>query len=154
MNFHDREVQQFLAGSIIARIATISPRGTPQIMPLYFVCYDGKLYMNNAETSPTVRNIQARPPVVLLFEADRGRARSRYLRIAGVASFRQDSAIMRAVSLRAALKYQFSIPGLVSTLRNARKLRVMTRYRGERSSGMIEVLPQTVEFLPLRQPAA
>ena len=66
MNFNDAEVQRFLAASMIVRIATISERGTPQIMPLFFVCLDGKLYMNNATTSPTVRNINVRPRVVLL----------------------------------------------------------------------------------------
>ena len=149
MNFDDAEVQQFLASSMIARVATISARGTPQLMPLYFVRLDGKLYMNNATTSPTVRNIAANPRVVLLFEADRGRRRDRCLRIRGAATFRQDAAIMRRVSLRAALKYQFSLPALLSTLRNARKLSVMKRYRAERSSGMIEVVPESAEFLPM-----
>ena len=149
MNFDDAEVQRFLAGSMIARIATISARGTPQIMPLYFVCLDGKLYLNNATTSPTVRNIRVRPNVVLLFEADRGRRRDRCLRIAGEASFREDASLARRVSLRAARKYYLSLPGLISTLRNIRKLPAMRRYRAERASGMIEVVPRTVEFLPL-----
>lgn len=143
----DAEVQQFLAGSMIARVATISPRGTPQIMPLYFVCFDGKLYMNNAPTSPTVRNILARPEVVLLFDADRGPRPDRCLRIVGVATFREDAAIVRGVSLRAARKYYLSVSAVLSTLRNARKLPTMRRYRAERTSGMIEVVPETAEFL-------
>jgi general stress protein 26 len=149
MNFDDAEVQQFLAGSMIARIATISARGTPQIMPLYFVCQDGKLYLNNATTSPTVRNIQVRPRVVLLFEGDRGRRRDRCLRITGVATFREDAAVMRSVSMRAARKYYLSVPAFISNLRHARTLRAMRRYRAERTSGMIEVVPETAEFLPL-----
>jgi nitroimidazol reductase NimA-like FMN-containing flavoprotein (pyridoxamine 5'-phosphate oxidase superfamily) len=149
MKFDDTEVQQFLADSMVARVATISARRTPQLMPLYFVRLDDKLYMNNATTSPTVRNIAANPRVVLLFEADRGRRRDRCLRITGVATFRQDKAIARRVSLRAALKYQFSPAALLSTLRNARKLLAMKRYRAERSSGMIEVAPESAEFLPM-----
>lgn len=149
MKFDDAEVQQFLAGSMIARIATISGRGTPQIMPLYFVCLHGKLYLNNAKTSPTVRNIQVRPSVVLLFEADRGRRHDRCLRIRGVARFREDATLMRSVSLRAARKYYLSLSALLSTLRNARKLVAMRRYRAERASGMIEVVPETAEFLPI-----
>jgi nitroimidazol reductase NimA-like FMN-containing flavoprotein (pyridoxamine 5'-phosphate oxidase superfamily) len=149
MKFDDTEVRQFLDGSMIARVATISARGTPQLMPLYFVRLDDKLYMNNAPTSPTVRNIAANPRVVLLFEADCGRRRNRCLRITGVATFREDASIMRRVSVRAALKYQFSLPALFSTLRNGRKLLTMKRYRSERSSGMIEVAPESAEFLPM-----
>ncbi len=149
MKFDDPDIQQFLARSMIARVATISARGTPQLMPLYFVCLDGKLYMNNAKTSPTVRNITANPRVMLLFEEERGRRHDRCLRITGAASFRQDASIMRRVSIRAALKYQFSPAALLSTLRNARKLAAMRRYRAERSSGMIEVIPEAAEFLPL-----
>ena len=149
MNFDYAEVQQFLAGSMIARVATISARGTPQLMPLYFVCRDGKLYLNNAKTSPTVRNIQACPRVVLLFEGDRGRHHDRCLRITGVARFREDAALTRSVALHAARKYYLSIPALLSTLRNARRLAAMRRYRAERASGMIEVVPETAEFLPV-----
>jgi general stress protein 26 len=147
MKFTDTEVQRFLADSMIARVATISVRGTPQIMPLYFVCLDGKLYMNNAGTSPTVHNILARPRVVLILEADRGRPRDRCLRITGIATFRDDTTIMRGVSLRAARKYYLSVPAMLSTLRNVRKLATMRRYRAERVSGMIEVVPETAEFL-------
>ena len=125
MNVDDAEVRRFLDGSMIARLATISARGTPQIMPLYFVCLDGKLYLNNATTSPTVRNIGVRPGVVLLFEADRGRCHDCCLRVTGEASFREDAALMRRVSLCAARKYYFCLPALLSTLRNARKVAVM-----------------------------
>lgn len=149
MKYDDPDIQAFLADSMIARVATISARGTPQLMPLYFVRLGGKLYMNNATTSPTVRNIMANPRVVLLFEAERGRRHDRCLRVTGAASFRQDASIMRRASIRAALKYQFSPAALISTLRNARKLAAMRRYRAERSSGMIEVTPESAEFLPL-----
>lgn len=147
MTFDDAEVGRFLARSMIARIATVSARGTPQIMPLYFVVLDGKLYMNNATTSPTVRNIQARPHVVLLFEGDRAQIRDHCLRITGTAAFREDPTIMRGVSLRAVWKYNLTLPALLSTLRNARKLPTMRRYRRERASGMIEVTPESAEFL-------
>lgn len=149
MKFDDPDVRRFLADSMIARVATISARGTPQLMPLYFVCLDGKLYMNNATTSPTVRNIIANPRVVLLFEAEGGRRHDRCLRVTGAASFRQDASIMRRVSIRAALKYQLSPAALISTVRNVRKLAAMRRYRAERSSGMIEVIPEAAKFLPL-----
>lgn len=33
-------------------------------MPLYFVTLDGRIYLNNAATSPTVRNIAAHPNVL------------------------------------------------------------------------------------------
>ena len=67
------EVVAFIDRAMVARIATRSARGTPQIMPLWFVRAKGKLLMTNNETSPTVRNIAADPRVVVVVEADRGK---------------------------------------------------------------------------------
>ena len=64
----DRRVREALRRAMIGRIATVTPGGWPLIMPLYFVVLDGRIYMNNAATSPTVKNIErhGRALVVLL----------------------------------------------------------------------------------------
>jgi general stress protein 26 len=151
MKFDEPAVRQFLARSMIARIATVSARGTPQIMPLWFAEIDGRLYMTNARTSPTVRNIAVRSNVVVIFESDRGSSHDRYLRLTGPAQFRQDPAIVQRVALRTTRKHYLSLPAILSTVWHIRRLPSLRRYYAERmsGSGVIEVEPHTLEFPPM-----
>jgi general stress protein 26 len=130
MNYADPQVQSFLARSMIARIATISAKGTPQLMPLWFAARDGRIYMNNAATSPTVRNIAIHPDVVLLFDADRGSRRNMCLRVRGRAQFVEGDELLRKMWLRMAAKHDLSPnghcrrrPARLSALRDAPLLR-------------------------------
>ena len=150
MDYADRQVQAFLARSMIARIATVSAKGTPQLMPLWFVARDGRIYMNNAATSPTVRNIAGSPDVVLLFDADRGSQRGTCLRVRGRARFVEGDALLRKMWLRVAAKHYLSLKGVLGVIRHVSRLSAMRRYYAERrsSSGVIEVTPLDAEFIP------
>jgi nitroimidazol reductase NimA-like FMN-containing flavoprotein (pyridoxamine 5'-phosphate oxidase superfamily) len=143
------EVVAFIGRAMVARIATRSARGTPQIMPLWFVRAGGKLLMTNNETSPTVRNIAADPRVVVMLDADRHND-GRCLRIVGTARFRSErSALMRTV-LRDLLKYHLAPAALWSAVRHPRQVPSMLRYYIERrDGGVIEVSPSDAEFLAL-----
>ncbi len=143
------EVRRFLGRSMNARIATLSKGGRPQIMPLFFVLRDGEILMNNAETSPTVRNIAHNPEVELLFLADTSPRDRRCLRIRGTADFTQDPAALSAIARPMALKYYGNLHAIISTLRNLRRLSPMVRYRRERRGGVIRVRPESSEFLDL-----
>jgi general stress protein 26 len=134
---------------MIARIATISAKGTPQLMPLFFVVRDGLIYMNNAATSPTVRNIASNPDVVLLFDADRGSQQGMCLRVTGRARFVAGGALLHKMWLPAAVKHYVSLDGALNVLRNISRLAAIRRYRAERSgsSGVIEVTPSDAEFI-------
>lgn len=147
------EVVAFLNRAMIARIATRSARGTPQIMPLWFVRAGGKLLMTNGETSPTVRNIAADPRVVLMFDAgqsDDGRC----LRIAGTARFRSERSALTRTVRRELLKYHLAPAALLSDARHPGRIPSMLRYYLERrDGGVIEVSPSDAQFLPLPPPA-
>jgi general stress protein 26 len=149
MDYADPQVQAFVARSMIARIATVSAKGTPQLMPLFFVARGGLIYMNNAATSPTVRNIASNPDVVLLFDADRGRRRGSCLRVTGTARFVEGDALLRQMWLPGAVKYYLSLDAARDALRHISHLPAMRRYRGERrsASGVIEVTPLDAEFI-------
>jgi general stress protein 26 len=149
MDYADRQVQAFLARSMVARIATVSSKGTPQLMPLFFVARGGRIYMNNAATSPTVRNIAANPNVVLLFDADRGPRQGACLRVTGHARFVEGDELLGKMWLPAAVKHYLSLRGARDVLRNIPRLAAMRRYRSERktASGVIEVTPSSAEFI-------
>ncbi|MBF8286541.1 MAG: hypothetical protein HW393_355, partial [Dehalococcoidia bacterium] len=55
MRFDDPEVREFLARSMILRLAALSPKGQPNIRCLWFVCQQGRIYIFTGETNPTSR---------------------------------------------------------------------------------------------------
>jgi uncharacterized pyridoxamine 5'-phosphate oxidase family protein len=164
MRFDDPEVREFLARSMILRLAALSPKGQPNIRCLWFVCQQGRIYIFTGETNPTSRGISVHPDVALLFDGERGGPRSgRLLRVRGRAVFRRESGIVARVMLGLARKYFLTRPGLRNLLAHARTVPVTVRFYtegwanvrkeiGRRPAMILEVLPESVEFLP-RSPA-
>ena len=160
MRFDDPAVREFLARSMIMRMASLSPKGQPIIRCLWFVCQQGRIYTFTGETSPTGRGISVHPDVTLLFDGERGPRSSRLLRLRGRAVYRRERRIVVRVLLGLARKYYFTPPGLRNLLANAKKIPLTVRFYAEpgwelRGQGMgviMEVVPESCEFLP-RSPA-
>jgi hypothetical protein len=129
---------------MILRIATLSPAGNPDIIPLWFVTFRGRIYMTTRSENPTVRDLMRHPEVVLLFDAEQGRRRGRVLRIRGRATFRTDRRICAPIYALAGIRYYLAPGGIANTIRNRRKFSVRTRYYSERAGegGVIEVTPE------------
>jgi uncharacterized pyridoxamine 5'-phosphate oxidase family protein len=136
----DARVRDALRRAMIARIATVSASGGPLIMPLYFVVLDGRIYMNNAATSPTVRNIEAHPNVLVLFQVRDGEV----VRVRGTACYLRDAATARRVTRASLPKYVFRPRALWFWLRNLSRMSARSQYTHERTdTGMIEVTPES-----------
>ena len=160
MTSDDPEVREFLARSMILRLAALSPKGQPNIRCLWFLWRQGKIYMFTANTSPIGRGISVHPDVALLFDGERDPRSVRLLRVRGRAAFRRESGIAARVMLGLARKYFVTRPGLRNLLAHARTVPVAVRFyaqgwREERGKGLkaiMEVEPASFEFLP-RSPA-
>ena len=136
----DPRVRDALRRATIARIATVSRGGWPLIMPLYFVVLDGCIYMNNAATSPTVKNIAAHPRVLVVLRTRTGEV----VRVRGTARFLRDETTPRRVTRAIAAKYVLRPRALWFWLRNIGRMSMRFRYVGERrDTGMIEVTPES-----------
>ena len=136
----DPRVRRVLRTATIARIVTVTASGAPLIMPLYFVLLDGRIYMNNAATSPTVRNIARRPQVLVLFQVRDGEL----MRVRGTARYLRDSATVRRVTRASIPKYVLRPRALWFILRNPSRLWMRSQYTRERTdTGMIEVTPES-----------
>ena len=57
------EIDVFLAGQKTARVATIGLGGDPHVVPLWFVWYDGSMFMNSTRGNVTVENLRRSPNV-------------------------------------------------------------------------------------------
>lgn len=141
----DTRVRDALRRAMIARIATVSASGGPLIMPLYFVVLDGRIYMNNAATSPTVRNIAAHPHVLVLLEGRGGEV----VRVRGTARYLRDAATMRRVTRASLPKYVLRPRALWFWLRHLSRMSTRSQYTRERAdTGMIEVTPESYAVGP------
>jgi hypothetical protein len=141
-------VGRFIAQARIVRLATLSPAGNPDIIPIWFIEHRGRIYMGTRRANPVVRDLLVNPRVVLIFHRERGKRRDRVLRIRGTASFATQGA-PRWLYLRMGLRYYLAPGGLWSMVRHLRLLPVMMRYYRERGDegGFIEVVPETAEVV-------
>jgi uncharacterized pyridoxamine 5'-phosphate oxidase family protein len=156
MRFDDPEIREFLARSMIVRMASLSPKGQPIIRCLWFVCRQGRIYTFTAENTPTGRGICVHPDVSLLFDGERGPRSSRVLRVRGRAVYRRERGLVARVLLRIARKYFLAAPGLRNLWAHSKTVPPAVRFyaeRGKEARGqvvrlIIEVAPESFEFLP------
>ncbi len=156
MRFDDPEIREFLARSMIVRMASLSPKGQPIIRCLWFVCRQGRIYTFTAETTPTGRGICVHSDVSLLFDGERGPRSSRVLRVRGRAVYRRERGLVARVLLRIARKYFLAAPGLRNLWAHAKTVPPAVRFYAERREEgrgqvvglIIEVVPESFEFLP------
>ena len=136
----DRRVREALRRAMIGRIATVTPGGWPLIMPLYFVVLDGRIYMNNAATSPTVKNIERHGRALVVLQLREGEV----VRVRGAARYLRDADTVRRVTRATLPKYVLRPRALWFMLRNIRRVSMRGRYVSERpDTGMIEVAPDS-----------
>ena len=162
MTFDDPEVREFLAHSMVLRLASLSPKGQPLVRCLWFVCQHGRMFMFTASVTPTGRSISVHPDVTMLFDGERGLGSGRLLRVRGRAVYRRERGIVARVLLGLARKYFLTPPGLRNMLAHARRVPAAIRfYAGpgweERGKGLgliMEVLPEGFEFLRFAGPSA
>ena len=151
MNVDDPALLDILRRGMVARIATLSRNGRPNINPLYFVCQNDRIWLGTSEWTLAARNVQADPRVSILFEVERDHSPRRVLRISGRASVRTDRQGQRAYRRQAMRKYALAPAGIGHYLAHVRQLLFMHQYHAQSAqkgqSCIIEVTPLKAEFL-------
>ena len=146
MGLGDSEVERFLAHSMVARVAALSPSGRPFMTPLWFASHRGRVHLPTGQTTLVVRYVSAQPSVVLLFDAEQDQPSGRVLRLGGTATVHPGNPSL-PVLLRIARKYYLSSVsrGIVAHMRHYSLLR---QYYGQGGGpAVLEVAPQAAEFL-------
>ncbi|MBI3303650.1 MAG: pyridoxamine 5'-phosphate oxidase family protein [Deltaproteobacteria bacterium] len=70
------EIHEFLQErGHLARIATIKPDGSPSVVPVWFICEDGKILITPRKYSAFCTNVQHAPRVAITIDEDTGRYR-------------------------------------------------------------------------------
>lgn len=149
---HDTTVRRALETSMIARIATVSRNGRPNLNPLYFVLAGTRIHLGTSDRTLAARNVEANSDVAILFDAERAAEERSVMRLTGDARVVRDPGVFRRYLLRDVRKYVLTARGLANAARNWRLLGVMTAYERSSDKGrpcVIEVEPSQAEFLSL-----
>ena len=147
----DATVRAFLRRSMVAQVATWSPKGHPFMTPLWFVVDGDALYITTGPETWTGKNVMQHPEVALLFSGERVGRSDQVLRMRGTATCHRGLPSWR-VLLRIAAKYYAAPRALPVELRNAGKWRLRRLYYGQLPGGFghLRVVPTAADFL--RQP--
>jgi Pyridoxamine 5'-phosphate oxidase len=152
MTIDDPGVLAILRRCMVARIATLSRHGRPNINPLYFVTPHGLIWLGTAEWTLAARNVQADPRVSILLEVERDPRPHRILRISGRAIVRTDLKGQRSYNRRVARKYVLTPAGIRHYLTHLRQLKLQHSYHAQSAEKgqacIIEAIPLHVELLP------
>jgi uncharacterized pyridoxamine 5'-phosphate oxidase family protein len=151
MDPDDRQIEEFLQRCMVARIATLSRNGRPSVNPLYFIPYQGKIWLGTADWTLAARNVRADRRVSLLFNLERNPADGRVLRVSGQAIVRSDAAAVRQYGVREALKYILTLAGLRNWLGHLRQVWLRRYYTAQSAQKgktcVIEVSPERFELI-------
>lgn len=147
---NDPAVAGFLHSSLIAQVATLSPKGRPFVTPLWFVVDAGALYLTTGPETRAGRNIASHPEVTLLLSGEQRLPRDRILRLRGTATRHHGLPSWRVLA-RIAAKYYLAPGALALELRNAGRWALRQRYYRQQPGGFgyLLVMPTGSEFLPL-----
>lgn len=145
----DPAVRRFLERSLVAQVATLSPKGRPFLTPLWFVVDRGVLYITTGPGTRAGKNVTCHPEMAMLFRGERNQRATQVLRLRGTATCHFGLPAWR-VLLRIAAKYYASPRALRVELPNARRWRLRRLYYGQVKGGFgyIRVVPTDFEFLP------
>jgi uncharacterized pyridoxamine 5'-phosphate oxidase family protein len=142
-------VVDFLRGSMVALVATVSAKGRPFMTPLWFVLDGGMLYLTTGTATWAARNVARHPDVALLLTGEKLTRPGEALRLRGTATIHPGLPPWR-VLLRFALKYYAAPGGLAVELSNATKWGLRARYYAQvkGGAGYLRIVPTGGEILP------
>jgi hypothetical protein len=140
------DAETFLAQSMVATVATRSPRGRAFVTPLWFVAVDGRLHLVTGLGTRAIRNVAHDPAVVLLLHGELGGGPRRVLRVRGTARVRVGVPSWASL-LRMARKYYLSPAAVASELRHVAQWMLRIRYDAQSTPAHLEIAPETMEFL-------
>jgi hypothetical protein len=140
----DPIVRAFLEKSLVARIATRSPKGWPALTPLWFVCAGGRLYTTTGRETLAARNAAATPAVAVLLDAEAGGASAHVLRLCGRALVRPG---LPAWPILARMAIKYYLGGWHSELAHAARWNLRRGYYAQSDGVTSEIAPESADLL-------
>ena len=90
MDLKQQEIDQFLEGDHIARIATVRPDGRPHISPVWYLWSEETLFFETEKSTVKARNLRENPNIAITVDVSEGGLRLKYVILEGKIEFIED----------------------------------------------------------------
>ena len=87
MKLSQSEINAFLDGVHIARVATTRPDGRPHIAPVWYLWEDNTFYFESESRTVKVENLKKNPNIAIVVDITTGGLRLKYVILEGRAEF-------------------------------------------------------------------
>lgn len=132
------EQRELLESERIVVVASLSQRGWPHLMPLWYVLRDGEIWIYTYAKSQKVRNLERDPRATLLVETGHEYAELRGVMIEAEAEINRDHELVFEVAKQLTLRYAGGLDSIegdaAEALRSQARKRVAVRFLAERTA--------------------
>ena len=99
------EIENFLNGVHLARVATVRPDGRPHVVPIWYLWEEGRLYFETARKAVKANNLRVNPHIAVTIDMTAGGLRLKYVILEGQATLIEDSPTVRQIAERIYSRY-------------------------------------------------
>jgi PPOX class probable F420-dependent enzyme len=99
------EINEFLDGVHIARVATTRPDGRPHIAPVWYLWEDDTLYFESESRTVKTRNLRLNPNIAISVDITAGGLRLKYVILEGRVEFIENLEAVKKIANRVYSRY-------------------------------------------------
>ena len=105
MELSQSEINEFLDGVYIARVATTRPDGRPHIAPVWYLWDDDTLYFESESRTVKTRNLRLNPNIAISVDVTAGGLRLKYVILEGRVEFIENVEEVKKIANRVYSRY-------------------------------------------------
>lgn len=99
------EIDAFLNGVHLARVATVRPDGRPHVAPIWYLWEDGCFYFETSRNAVKAKNLRTNPYIAITVDVTGGGLRLRYVILEGQAALIEDRVSVKKLTERIYSRY-------------------------------------------------
>lgn len=100
MAMSQAEIDAFLNGVHLARVATVRPDGRPHVAPIWYLWEDGCFYFEASRNAVKAKNLRTNPYIAITVDVTGGGLRLRYVILEGQAALIEDRVTVKKLTER------------------------------------------------------
>jgi PPOX class probable F420-dependent enzyme len=99
------EIDAFLNGVHLARVATVRPDGRPHVAPVWYLWEDGCFYFETSHSAVKANNLRSNPNIAITVDISEGGLRLRYVILEGQATLIENKGTVKRLTERIYSRY-------------------------------------------------
>ncbi len=105
MAMSQAEIDTFLNGVHLARVATVRPNGRPHVAPVWYLWENGYFYFETARSAVKANNLRKNPNIAITVDVSEGGLRLRYVILEGQATLIENNEMVKKLTKRIYSRY-------------------------------------------------